>query len=295
MTPTIPLTPDGLPDLDKISGTATATASGSTAKTDIWNLPGDLNGKTIITQYGQRVPKGLSQRLDPHDVEQQQTSQQVTLGVEKDPNDPTGPGIPSGPYALPINMYSTNPKGYLQLQQALFAAGYFGSKSAATVRWGADTSSTMDAWTQLLRDTIQQQSLGHNVTWEDVLKNSAANAKSAQSGTTPQNPTVTQFTDPQTVKAQVQQASQASLGRNLSDKELEVFVSEFHAAQEKFGQQTAEINAAQTAGTGGHFDATQPELTGEADQYVKDTFGTEIAGNNLSDYVRALESMVGGV
>jgi hypothetical protein len=199
--PISPPSPDGIPNLADIAAKAAATASGSTAKTDIWNLPSDLDGKSITTKYGSRVSPGLARHLEPGDVAQQESSQTEQLGIQKDPNNPNGPGIPTGPYALPINMYSTNPKGYLDLQRALFAAGYFGSKSQTSINWGSDTAATMEAWTNLLRDTIQQQSLGHNVTWQDVLTSSATNAASAAKGSTLSKPIVNQYTDPAQVAA----------------------------------------------------------------------------------------------
>lgn len=278
-----PKTPDGLPDFDEISGAAT---SSSTAKTDIWNIPDDLRGKTLITDYGYKYDGGTNGRLAPEDVaykQQASLGSRAILGVDPQTK------VPGGPYALPISMYGENPKGYLELQRALFAAGYFGSKSSKSIAWGADTASTMEAWTALLRDTVQQQSLGQNVTWQDMLDRALKSTKAGGTATE-KPPLVLDYTDPEQVAGVVQRAAQASLGRNLSGEEIEHFVSEFRAAETTYAK---DRYAASTDVKGGTHTMSQPSLEGRADAYVQEGHGTEIAGNNMADYVRAIEQMLG--
>jgi len=285
------LGPDGLPDFNQ---TYEEGASGATtSKTDIWNLPDDLAGKVLVTDYGHQrynIPQGQRSHLDVGDQQYQTENSRTPVQAPKIELDANG--VPTGPYALPISMHASDPASYLKLQQMLFAAGFYGSKAATSMRWGGDVAGTMDAWTQLLRETIQQQSLGHNVTWQDVLANTVKSTKEAGGipGESKQKPTlINSFTDPAQVAFQAQTAAQSVLGRDLSDSEVQHFVSEFRAAETKFN---SEQNAIRADTEGKTLTQTQPDLQARADQYVKEHHGTELAANNMADYVSALEQML---
>lgn len=289
MPPITPPKPDGgIPNFDDIS--SGAASAGTTAKTDIWSIPGDLAGKQIYTSYPSSVNQQTKRHLEGADQDILQAS--GTLQGEKfgiDPNTST----PNNTYALPISMFGDNPADYVLLQRQLYAAGYFGAKALTSMRWGGDVAGTMEAWTALLRDTVQQQTLGRHVTWQDVLKQTIETTKKAGGvpGSGAQKPaSVFSYTDPAAIAAQAQQAAQAVLGHNLSDDEIKHFVSEFHAAELKYSE---EQNAVRLDTTGGSYNVTQPDLSSQAQEFVEEGHGTEAAGNRMSDYVSALEQMVG--
>lgn len=263
---------------DPAQGGAPGTGSTTTsAQKSLWDLNG-LNPDTpIIVSYGSKTPKNL----DPYDTQIADASRAAQ------------PGKAGDLVKRPITLYGSDPKAYLALQQALFAGGFYGSTPVGSIPWGTDPQgATYDAWKKVLVAAQQAQDSGINVTPDQILQQGIKEHTAAKAAEpVPKNPLAIQLTDPSQIASSAQSAAQAVLGRNLSDEEVMHFISEYHAAETTYSKQAYETNNDQTGGT--HV-LTQPSLSGTIDTELHQKHGTEIAGNNLSDYVRALEQMVGG-
>lgn len=272
MPPTTPPQPDGGWNPDQAYGQATSTTG--SGQTDIWNLPTKLAGQNIIVDYGHHVAKGLARHLPGEDVAANTA--------------PPSSGSLEDLMGQPIKLFSSAPKDYLALQRALFQAGYYGSTPYGSIAWGSYTNQTVDAWRQLLVHTAQAQSQGINATPNDILHQSANNRVS-----TPKSPgpLIVQHGDPKVVAGFLQQAAQSSLGRNLSDQEVAHFISEYRTAETAYYEKAQQA----TNAPAGRFDLTKPSPEADAQSYVAEQHPTEAAGNDMGDYVRQLESMLGGV
>jgi len=260
---------------DPNAGSANS-AEVTSAVTDVWGLDPDTAGSAITVDYGSRSPK----RLDPYDTR--------IADASRAPSQSTYADL----MANPMSLYQSDPKAFLTLQQAMFAAGFYGTTDPKSVQWGQYTDQTVSAWRKVLQSTLQAQSAGYNLTPEEILRRGISGAKAAGAGAgTGKPPKVIDYTDPAAIAGAVQSAAKTALGRNLSDAEVKHFVSEFRAAQTTAGDRAY---AAQTAAPGTTVAAGQPDLSSRAEQYVKERHGTEIQGNEMADYVGVLESLLGG-
>jgi hypothetical protein len=178
---------------------------------------------------------------------------------------------------------------FYEWQQKLYAAGFYGSAKPTDVAWGTWDLATGAALKSAFSAAVQVAASGAPVTFDEYLTGLGQAKTAAQSGIGT-GPLVVQHEDPKAVAGMLQQAAQASLGRDLSDAEVEHFISEYKAAEDAYykGRKVA------TDATGGRVDVTQPNLQAQAESFVQGGHGTEAAGNNMADYVKALESMLGG-
>jgi len=272
-----PRTPDGLPDLDAAAAGATDT---STAKTDIWDL-GDLAKRVLVVSRGSkgRGTGTASNKLDPYDREYAESG--------------SGPSSASAADLIkqPISLYSSDPAAYLALQRALYAGGFFGSTDAKNIPWGQYTDATLAAWRRVLTATAQAQDAGQSLTPEDILRRGVEGYQAVGEEPKKKPALVIDYTDPEAVASTLQQAAQNSLGRNLSDDEIKHFVSEFRAAESAY--QTKVYNAQTSEKSGVRVEADRPSLEAQAQQEVKEGRGTEIAANDMADYVRVIEQLLG--
>lgn len=260
---------------DPTAGGAAATSS--TAKS-IWDL-GDLDPNVEITvDYGNpysRIPKQLP-------------------GEDRDAAyRPPTPGKPETLLKEPIRLFTTDKKAYLAFQHQLFQGGWYGDKSPNSVLWGADPLGTQSAWSKVLLATQQAQAAGQAITPLDLLAQSAKDRADNLPGAE-KHPSIIQLDDPRLIAGTAQKAAQAVLGHNLDDAEIKAFVSHFQAEQSAYSKSRQAASEADTAGTGGSFTLTEPDLGAAADQSVQEEHGTEIAGNSMADYVGVLERMLSG-
>ncbi len=186
-------------------------------------------------------------------------------------------------------LYATNRAGYIALQQKLYAGGFYGQASPQSIGLGAYTQTTVAAYRAAVLAAVQSANSKTPITFDELLDQNAARpqAKTTHPGF------VAQYSDPQTVAALAQRAAQTALGRNLDTATVGQFVAEFHRAEQEWN--ASQKQAALTAASGTDVATTaQPSAEAAAAQFVqKGPMGTEAAGNNLADYVRVLESMVG--
>lgn len=248
-----------------------ASGSGS-ARKSIWDLAELENVTAIMVERG-RSRQDLPRQLDPYDREQAITPPTLSK--------------PEDQLKLPVKYFSKDPKAYREFQRGLFEAGYYGSKSWESIA-GAALDETLTAWGKVLVATAQAQATGEPLTPADIIQRAIEGRRSALKDK-PAEPVIRQHEDPHAVAGIIQQAAQASLGRNLSQAEVEHFVSEYRAAEDAY-YRTAE-HAAVTPGVS---DLTKPDLQSRAEDFVTAGHGTEAAANDMSDYVGALENLLGG-
>ena len=125
----------------------------------------------------------------------------------------------------------------------------------------------------------------------DEIIDQAITEHQAAQATAPKPGMAIQTTDPAVLRGLVQQAAQASLGRNLSADQVNRFVEEFHAQEQAYSKQAY---AAQTDQSGKSFNLTQPNATAQAQEFVDQGNPTEEGGQLLASYVGRLQQMLSG-
>lgn len=199
--------------------------------------------------------------------------------------------LPQDAVALPIKLYSTDPKKYLELQQRLFQGGFYGATPASSIPWGTDPAGlTYDAYKRALAAAQQAASIGHPMTPDEIIDQGIKDHQAAKAAG-PQSGQVIQLTDPAALRGVVQLAAQAALNRNLSKDEVDRFVQEFQAQQIAYGKQ---LNAAQADQTGKTVTLTQPDPTAQAKEFVEQGHPAEQGGELLASYADKLISMLNG-
>lgn len=261
-------------DPNTVLGQANGVDS-SSAQKSLWDLNGLDNTKEITYQY------------------------QPALGV----NNPRAANIPEGdqekslkPEVLmrrPIEYYYKDPAKYLEFQQRLFAGGFYGATPASSIPWGSDPQgTTLDAWKKVLIAAQQAQTAGYNLTPDQVLQQGIEQHTAAVKNAPVSKPAlIVQYSDPAVLTGLVQQAAQASLGRNLSKDEVNRFVQEFHAQEAAYSKKNYQAQLDQTGKT---FNLTQPNPQAQAEQFVEQGHPQEAGGQLLAGYVAQLQSMLNG-
>jgi hypothetical protein len=254
------------------------TSSGAYGQNSLWDLSG-LSTDPIITQAASHF-NGIN-RLDPGDraIAERSTAEQN--------------GLPSDLVKYPIDLYAKDPKAYLALQQQLYQGGFYGSTPASSIPWGTDPAgSTYDAYKKVLIAAQQAQAIGHSLTPDQVLAQAIQQHQAAAAAGPSGKPgMVVQYSDPAVLRGLVQQAAQASLGRNLSTEQVNAFVNEFHAQEAAFSKKNY---AAQLDQTGKEFDLTQPNAAAQAQEFVDQSNPKEEGGQLLASYVGRLQQMLSG-
>lgn len=260
---------------DTSSGAAPAAPSTtSSAQTDLFDT-GNLNTSVPITiDYGANPSPDLAKHLPTEDRYRPPSSGNVNDLLKR-----------------PITLFSQNKDAYVSLQQMLFQGGWFGAASKESIRFGASIAATQQAWLHLLEATQMAQTAGQDVTPDNILDQSVTEANKNQIGQGP-SPLLIQHEDPKAIAAALQQAAQSTLGRDLSDAEVEHFISEYKAAEDAYGRQRQTAN---DATSGQRVDLTAPDLAGEAKQFVNEGHAGEADQQQGADYVGALEQMIGGL
>jgi hypothetical protein len=193
----------------------------------------------------------------------------------------------------PITLYGSDPKAYLQLQQALYAAGFYGSTPASSIPWGSDPQgTTYDAYKKVLIATQQAQAVGLDITPSEMLSDAVKRHQAATAGATVPKPgLVIQQSDPAVLRGLVQQAAQEALGRNLSADEVNSFVESFHRQEAAYSKKSYE---AQQNTTGSTFTLTQPDANAQAKEFVEGGHPQEAGGQDLAGYIGVLQSLLNG-
>jgi hypothetical protein len=174
---------------------------------------------------------------------------------------------------------------YEQLQQALYAGGFYGQTSYDKIHVGQWTPQTQNAVVSALQQYEQVMSGAQSpVTFTEFLQGNAAQngdggfyADGTKKGAP--EPTIS-VSDPAAIKAAVQSAAQEALGMGLSDDQLNTFVAKFQSAQ---------TSAQTNTGT-----VTVPDLSSDAMAFAQQSDPQGFHQNQRTAYLDQLVNLLGG-
>jgi hypothetical protein len=168
-------------------------------------------------------------------------------------------------------------------QKQLYSLGLYGNAKPQYGVWNAQTdrAAVENALLGYQQMATGYQTAGKGVlTWDEYLKIAKKQGMSV-GGSGPQRAPLN-MTDPAQLQQTLQAAAQNALGRNLSSKELAHFVTAFHGKEQ---------SAYDAAGAGKTY--TNPDVAGEAMNYVDQHNTTEVAQNRTVGYVDAINQLLG--
>jgi hypothetical protein len=271
-----------------------SSSTTTSPRTGLWDLGGLDPDTPIIIQRGTGMSAGDRRHLGIGDqITAEQSATPPVAALPRPITDKDPAGILGDLVKRPITLFASDPKGYLQFQQALFAAGFYGATPASSIPWGSDPQgTTYDAWKKVLIAAQQAQSAGLQVTPDELLLDAAKRHQAATAGASVPKPgLVIQYSDPAVLRGLVQQAAQASLGRNLSAAQVNTFVNEFHAQEAAYSKK---LYSAQQDTSGQQFELTQPNPSAQAQEFVDQGNPSEEGGQLLASYVGRLQAMLNG-
>lgn len=175
----------------------------------------------------------------------------------------------------------TNPNSFAALQADLFQAGLYGTTPPT---WGTWTAKDGDAIVQAFKGYTAVSQTGVPLTFEDWLSGAAsAGTASQQSKVNPVSYTPTDY-----LQKAAQSAARATLGHELSESDLQKFVSSFHSQEATAQGGAAQAQLSNTATTPG--DAS-PDPTSGASDYISQNFANEEAQHSAKGYMNAMLDM----
>lgn len=181
---------------------------------------------------------------------------------------------------------------YEQLQRSLWQAGFYGQTSIDGIHVGQWNPQTQDALKNAL-GSYEQLGKGGKLplTFSEFLNQNAVMAKDGGENSNPGGagpaapaPFVSNTTDPAGIRAAVQSAAQQALGMNLSEDQIQTFVTEFQHQQVQAERQSYNNQ-----------DSTTPDLSSEAMSFVQETNPRAYKQQNKTAYMDALVNLLGGV
>lgn len=263
----------GIGDFTPDDATASSQSSGSSSTVDLYGLGPVGNGPIYVTESN----PGMGE----HSGGGGYTSVPVN-----------GPNVVTGnQYAAQIAALSqSNPAAFQQWQSLLYAADFYSGKPRLGVFGAADINALQAALTAYQQVNGQANaSLGGSEptspqALQDWLQQRVAQVKATGGpGATTKQPLQVDYTDPTAISAALQAGAQSELGRNLSDKELQGFISQFHGLQA----------TAQTAAYNGDSSFTPPDLSGQAEQYLIGQHGPEHDQKLAAGYLDSIAQRLG--
>jgi hypothetical protein len=277
---TIPIPGNPIPGVPDYSGSATPVPASTSSKNpnDIWGL-GDVYDKPVFIGVGSApAPVIYGGDGDIRPGQSLTTKASAKYGKTQD--------IMQQALALWSAQQSerkSNPKsltGYEQLQQALYASGFYGQTSYDKIHVGQWTAQTQSALTDALASYEQARQSNYAGSFEEFIQgNSAQNGDGGINSSTGQAAqSQIQLADPTEIRAAAQQAAQAALGRGLSSKQLDKFVAQFQASQ----------SATQSSKAGS---VTGEDLSSDAMQFAQQSDPAGYQQNQRQAFTDALVNM----
>lgn len=272
---------DSSDQLTKILAALKAASQSSSGPVDIWDL-GDLAKKQVpITPGSAGGLPGMNPTQRRRVFEANQTHENAvpqelaTIGNTVD-----GAGF----IQSLAQMAYTQPDQFRKIQQTLFQGGFYGpNKAPRDIRFGAWDEETKNAIILAIKGTLQLADSGVRTSFFNFIQDRADNAKKAG---TDKPQVVNQFTDLATLRQNIQSAAQQSLGRDLTEDEIQPFYAAFHS-------QEVDANAAANDQTSSVVNVTRPDAGAEAQQFLDDNFQSAEHQQRGAQYLQALEQMIG--
>lgn len=278
------------------AGADTTTAGGGTSG-DNFGL-GSLINQQIVTKVARPTPNSPNMTPEQRDALNAQGSLSTNEGSTGKSPEPIVHSAGAEDFMQQVaSLAATDPQTLANYQIQMWKSGLYGNVDLSDISLGHWTTDTASAFKKVLSGYKQADALGGLTSQQksvfdylgDLSGTPVGKAAKDLAGPAPVT-TVNNFTDPNSVSAAAQSAAQSALGRNLSDKEIEKFVTEFHAVQANYNKT---YNSAQQDTKGGTFNLTQPDLSSQAQAFAQSSNPNEAAANKASDYVVALQQMLG--
>ena len=288
---TAPSTPDGI----NYNALYSAAAGGSSTPVsggivNSWNLPSYLAGQklwfdTSPAVAGHRVLQpieaGATSAYTPY--------QYVTQGAKAAaPNMQTPEAILDNYAALSYN----SPDAYSALQAQLAQAGFMSSPTKIAGGWTAQTEAALKSAITQYSQVSGKDTAGVPVSFTQFLADQAAKngpaleqelAKDQATAEAAATPPSAPQADPAELQQTAQSAAQEALGRNLTQAELNDFVSSFHS------KQMSAFAAAQAGGT----TYETPNEGADAARFVIQNNQHEYGQHEIQGYADAFLRMMG--
>lgn len=193
----------------------------------------------------------------------------------------------------------------IDLQNKLFASGFYGATPYDRVRIGARDPDTFRAFRAFLdQAALFNQEQQPDTTWRRFLNRlvssaggvqgaiDAAEEEAEEGGGVEREPTfVVSLTDPAAIRKMLDSVSRDVIGRRLTPSQEQKFIGMFHN-QQKSAQLAAQ--RAQFEGGGGTVTVTQPTLEGQADEFLRQQFPQEAGAEEAAQYYEVFLDMIGG-
>lgn len=198
-----------------------------------------------------------------------------------------------------------DPQQYDEIVHQLVAAGYLLPNEA---RYGSYTTIVGSKFLQSAADVWSINSdkgAGAVTTWGDhinaLIQGRIAagqideNGMPLSQGSGSQPTRVDHFSDPETVKASINDAAMSVLGRHLTDAEVAQFAGAFHGQESAFNDKSFAAQQAEAAGKTATV-PDQPNLSASAQNFI-DTTGGELGDDRtkalVGSYIGVLRNMMG--
>lgn len=251
----------GVPSVPSYGGSATpTTASTGSNPNDIWGL-GTVYDKPVFLGMDPVPPPGdRTAKRDHYGKTQDMIQQVINL------------------YARQSSERKKNPNGltqYEQIQQALYAGGFYGQLAHDKIHTGQWSPQTQSALVAALDSYVQVEKSGQPITFTDFLtQNAGGNGDGGFYGSQGKAAPQVNLADPAALRSAAQQAAQAALGHGLTDDQLGAFVTQFQASQA-------------TAQTSTGAQVTTPDVSSQAMQFAQASDPTGASGHNADSYVNS--------
>lgn len=147
--------------------------------------------------------------------------------------------------------YQLSPDHIRRVQAMLYAGGFYGDVDVTDIRWGDHDEASFSAWAELLARTAKLNAAGQDVTYTDVLAQAATDAgidldilgdlfeegseeaiEDYLDRTTGEGDLIQiTLSDPNSLRATMDQAASAVLGRRATPAEQQMLISAIHGIQ----------------------------------------------------------------
>lgn len=269
--------PNPFDDIDALNSTSSSTPSGY--------LPnGDYDTQGLGSMYNQTVYEG--QVSSPNDNAQVQAQVRGTAPWNTVTNKTTTVEAYANSFA---GLSASNPQAFYNMQMELYNSGAYGSaKFLPGTYTSADAAAMKKAMSGYLG--VVNSADPNPLTFSEYLGRASQtgqangiNGSGSGGGGGGGSRAPLQLTDAATLRQTLQSASQNALHRDLTDPELEQFVTAFH------GQETQAYNTANAGGT-----YSSPDASAQAVESVNTNHADEESQALKASYNDKILQMLGG-
>lgn len=186
-------------------------------------------------------------------------------------------------------LYQMDPDKLAELQQRLYAGGFYGGKKLAEVRWG-NPDDAFTAYRSLITSVLRQQAGDDTPDGiEGVLRRAEEIGLILGAGEgTPRAPVVLSLSDPAAVEQTMDDTARAVLGRGLDADTKRAFIAMIHQMQRS--QQTS----MQTAEDGSTVETFGVDVDAQAEKFARQQAPEEAFAHDMAGAVGSVINLFGG-